>query len=184
MSFKNYITEIPNFPIEGVNFKDLSPLLSDREMFRKAVKEMGKLIMWKDNKFIGTRDNKFIGAVDYWIGIESRGFIFASALAMHFGGGVVCARKEGKTPTAKHTVSYDLEYGSATLEMAVVEHLDSSRAVIVDDVLATGGTLQATNQLATEVGYDVIDNIVLVDLSFIPRTENFNLNVKSVVTYE
>ena len=103
---------------------------------------------------------------------------------MHFGGGVVCARKEGKTPTAKHTISYDLEYGSATLEMAHVEHLDSSRAVIVDDVLATGGTLQATNQLAKEVGYEIIDNLVLVDLSFVPRTENFDLNVKSVITYE
>ena len=168
MSFKNYITEIPNFPIDGVGFKDLSPLLSDKKMFRSAVIDMGNLV------------NK----PDYWIGIESRGFVFASALAMHFGGGVVCARKEGKTPTAKHTVSYDLEYGSATLEMAHVEHLDSSRTVIVDDVLATGGTLQATNQLAKEVGYEIIDNLVLVDLSFVPRTENFDLNVKSVITYE
>ena len=168
MSFKNYITEIPNFPIDGVGFKDLSPLLSDKKMFRWAVIDMGNLV------------NK----PDYWIGIESRGFVFASALAMHFGGGVVCARKEGKTPTAKHTISYDLEYGSATLEMAHVEHLDSSRVVIVDDVLATGGTLQATNQLAKEVGYEIIDNLVLVDLSFVPRTENFDLNVKSVITYE
>ena len=168
MSFKNYITEIPNFPIDGVGFKDLSPLLSDKKMFRWAVIDMGNLV------------NK----PDYWIGIESRGFVFASALAMHFGGGVVCARKEGKTPTAKHTISYDLEYGSATLEMAHVEHLDSSRAVIVDDVLATGGTLQATNQLAKEVGYEIIDNLVLVDLLFVPRTENFDLNVKSVITYE
>ena len=168
MSFKNYITEIPNFPIDGVGFKDLSPLLSDKKMFRSAVIDMGNLV------------NK----PDYWIGIESRGFVFASALAMHFGGGVVCARKEGKTPTAKHTVSYDLEYGSATLEMAHVEHLDSSRTVIVDDVLATGGTLQATNQLAKEVGYEIIDNLVLVDLQFVPRTENFDLNVKSVITYE
>ena len=168
MSFKNYITEIPNFPIDGVGFKDLSPLLSDKKMFRWAVIDMGNLV------------NK----PDYWIGIESRGFVFASALAMHFGGGVVCARKEGKTPTAKHTISYDLEYGSATLEMAHVEHLDSSKAVIVDDVLATGGTLQATNQLAKEVGYEIIDNLVLVDLLFVPRTENFDLNVKSVITYE
>ena len=168
MSFKNYITEIPNFPIDGVGFKDLSPLLSDKKMFRWAVIDMGNLV----------------DKPDYWIGIESRGFVFASALAMHFGGGVVCARKEGKTPTAKHTVSYDLEYGSATLEMAHVEHLDSSRVVIVDDVLATGGTLQATNQLAKEVGYEIIDNLVLVDLLFVPRTENFDLNVKSVITYE
>jgi len=168
MSYKNYITEIPNFPVDGVDFKDLSPLLSDKKMFRSAVIDMGNLV------------NK----PDYWIGIESRGFVFASALAMQFGGGVVCARKEGKVPTAKHTISYDLEYGSATLEMAMVEHLDSSKVIIVDDVLATGGTLQATNKLANEVGYDIIDNLVLVDLKFIPRTEEFNLNVKSVIEYE
>tara|TARA_A100001201_G_scaffold125203_1_gene109479 strand:+ start:3353 stop:3859 length:507 start_codon:yes stop_codon:yes gene_type:complete len=168
MNYKNYITEIPNFPIDGVGFKDLSPLISNEKMFKSAITDMGNLV------------NK----PDYWIGVESRGFVFASALAIQFGGGVVCARKEGKVPTAKHTINYDLEYGSATLEMAVVEHLDSSKVVIVDDVLATGGTLQATNKLANEVGYDIIDNLVLVDLKFIPRTEEFNINVKSVINYE
>ena len=166
MSFKNYITEIPNFPIDGVGFKDLSPLLSDKKMFRSAVIDMGNLV------------NK----PDYWIGIESRGFVFASALAMHFGGGVVCARKEGKTPTAKHTISYDLEYGSATLEMGT--RIDNEGSVIiVDDVLATGGTLKATNELAEKAGYKVLGNLVLVDLEYIPRVDNFDLEVKSVIQY-
>ena len=169
MSYKNYITEVPDFPIEGVSFKDISPLLANEEMFGEVIVEMRNLIH---------------RVPDYWIGIDSRGFTFAGGLATYFGGGVVCARKEGKTPGTKVSVSYDLEYGSATLEMAHVEHLDSSRTVIVDDVLATGGTLQATNQLAKEVGYEIIDNLVLVDLSFVPRTENFDLNVKSVITYE
>ena len=170
MSYKDFIKEVPDFPIEGVNFKDISPLLADQETFRSALVDMG-----------GHFDDDL---PNYWIGIDSRGYLFSAGLGTYFGGGVVCARKEGKTAGDKVSLSYDLEYGSATLEMAHVEHLDSSRAVIVDDVLATGGTLQATNQLAKEVGYEIIDNLVLVDLQFVPRTENFDLNVKSVITYE
>ena len=128
---------------------------------------------------------------DYWVGIDSRGFLFASALATYFGGGVVCARKEGKTPGTKVSVSYDLEYGSATLEMgtrldnegSVVARTDGS-VVIVDDVLATGGTLNATNELAQKAGYDVIGNLVLVDLQFVPRVKDFDLNVNSVIKYK
>ena len=120
---------------------------------------------------------------DYWVGIDSRGFLFASALATYFGGGVVCARKEGKTPGTKVSVSYDLEYGSATLEMGT--RLDNEGSVvIVDDVLATGGTLNATNELAQKAGYDVIGNLVLVDLQFVPRVKDFDLNVNSVIKYK
>ena len=151
MSYKDFVTEHPNFPIEGVNFKDLSPLLADQETFRSAIVDMG-----------GNFDDNL---PDYWVGIDSRGFLFASALATYFGGGVVCARKEGKTPGTKVSVSYDLEYGSATLEMGT--RLDNEGSVvIVDDVLATGGTLNATNELAQKAGYDVIGNLVLVDLQF------------------
>ena len=98
MSYKNYITEIPDFPIDGVNFKDISPLLADQETFRSALVDMGSRVRLPD----------------YWVGIDSRGFIFASALAVYFGGGVVLARKEGETPGHIRSVSYDLEYGSST----------------------------------------------------------------------
>ena len=169
MSYKDYITEIPNFPIDGVNFKDLSPLLADQETFRSAIVDMG-----------GNFDDNL---PDYWVGIDSRGFLFASALATYFGGGIVCARKEGKTPGTKVSVSYDLEYGSATLEMGT--RLDNEGSVvIVDDVLATGGTLNATNELAQKAGYDVIGNLVLVDLQFVPRVKDFDLNVNSVIKYK
>ena len=169
MSYKDFITEIPDFPIEGVNFKDLSPLLADQETFRSAVVDMG-----------GNFDDNL---PDYWVGIDSRGFLFASALATYFGGGIVCARKEGKTPGTKVSVSYDLEYGSATLEMGT--RLDNEGSVvIVDDVLATGGTLKATNELAEKAGYNIIGNLVLVDLKYVPRVDNFNLNIDSVITYE
>ena len=168
MSYKDFITEIPDFPIEGVNFKDLSPLLADQETFRSAVVDMG-----------GNFDDNL---PDYWVGIDSRGFLFASALATYFGGGIVCARKEGKTPGTKVSVSYDLEYGSATLEMGTRIYNEGS-VVIVDDVLATGGTLKATNELAEKAGYRVLGSLVLVDLQYVPRVENFDLKVRSVVKY-
>ena len=161
--YKDYIKEVRDFPIKGVNFKDISPLLSDQESFRSALVDMGRMVR----------------NPDYWVGIDSRGYLFSSGLATYFGGGVICARKEGKTPGDKISVSYDLEYGNATLEMQEGE----GQVVIVDDVLATGGTLRATNELAELAGYTVVGNIVLIDLKYVPRVDNFNLDVKSVIKY-
>ena len=167
MSYKNYIIEVPDFPIKGVNFKDISPLLADQETFRSAIAEMGDLV----------------GKVpDYWIGIDARGFIFASALAVYFGGGVVMCRKKGKLPPPVVSASYSLEYDVATLEMKG-GHFGKS-AVIVDDVLATGGTLRAVNHLAEKAGYDVKDNLVLIDLKYVPTVVDFNLEVRSLVQYD
>ena len=161
--YKRFIKEYPNFPVNGVNFKDISPLLADQQAFISVVTDMGRRVR----------------NPDYWIGIDSRGYIFASALALHFGGGVVCARKEGKTPGDKISVSYDLEYGSATLEIQE----GNGEVVIVDDVLATGGTLKATNELAERAGYSVVGNLVLVNLQDVPRVDNFNLDVRSIIQY-
>ena len=161
--YKRFIKEIPDFPIKGVNFKDISPLLADEETFRSALVDMGRRVR----------------NPDYWIGIDSRGYLFSSGLATYFGGGVICARKEGKTAGDKISISYDLEYGSATLEMQEGE----GQVVIVDDVLATGGTLQATNDLAKQAGYTVVGNLVLVDLKYVPRVDNFNLDVRSIIQY-
>ena len=165
MSYKDYIIEVPNYPIKGVNFKDISPLLADQETFRSAIVEMGDLV----------------GKVpDYWIGIDARGFIFASALAVYFGGGVVMCRKKGKLPPPVVSESYTLEYDTATLEMKE----GSGTAVIVDDVLATGGTLRAVNHLAKKSGYDVKDNLVLIDLKYVPTVVDLNLKVRSLISYE
>ena len=167
MSYKNYIIEVPDFPIKGVNFKDISPLLADQETFRSAIAEMGDLV----------------GKVpDYWIGIDARGFIFASALAVYFGGGVVMCRKKGKLPPPVVSASYSLEYDVDTLEMKG-GHFGKS-AVIVDDVLATGGTLRAVNHLAEKAGYDVKDNLVLIDLKYVPTVVDLNLKVRSLISYE
>jgi len=172
MLYKDYITEVPNFPVEGVNFKDISPLLADQETFKSVIVGMGKLVG------IGIHyDGK---PPDYWIGIDARGFIFASALSMIHGGGIVMCRKAGKLPPPVIRKRYQLEYGTEWIEMKE----GNGTAVIVDDVLATGGTLQATNDLAKMVGYDVVDNLVLIDLQYLPRLEIFDLEVKSLIQYE
>jgi len=111
--------------------------------------------------------------------------LFASGLATYFGGGVVCARKEGKTPGDFVKKTYDLEYGSATIEIQPWSGpIGTNEVVIVDDVMATGGTLKAVNELAETAGYTVVGNLVLVDLQFVPRVENFDLSVRSVVKYK
>jgi adenine phosphoribosyltransferase len=165
MSYKDYIREVPDFPIKGVSFKDISPLLANQKLFEECIDEMGLLV----------------DMPDYWIGIDARGFIFASALSMiHGGGGVVMCRKAGKLPPTVFSHSYGTEYSEDTIQIKQ----GSGTAVIVDDVLATGGTLQATNHLAEIAGYDVIDNLVLIDLLYLPTVKDFNLQVKSLIQYE
>jgi len=176
IGYKDFITEVPDFPKPGIGFKDISPLLADEQTFRSAIVDMGRCVD------ASTR------CPDYWIGIDSRGFTFAAALATYFGGGVVCARKEGKLPNVDCKETYTLEYGNATLEMqSLPEEGIGSTAIIVDDVLATGGTMLATHKLAFQAGYDVIDHLVLVDLKFIPkilRLQAPDIRVESVVEYE
>ena len=164
MSYKKYIKEVIDFPKEGISFKDISPLLANEEVFKSAIRDMGSRVR----------------IPDYWVGIDARGFIFASALSTYYGGGVVLCRKKGKLPPPVEQWSYSLEYDTATLEMKEGD----GEVVIVDDVLATGGTLQATNWLAKKSGYDVVGNIVLIDLKYVPRDNIFDLNVKSLVTYD
>ena len=172
MLYKDYITEVPDFPVEGVNFKDISPLLANEEAFDNCIEDMGEMVE----------------IPDYWIGIEARGFPFATALSIYFGGGIVMCRKAGKLPPTVFSHSYETEYGEDTIQIKQ----GSGTVVIVDDVLATGGTLQAANYLAGTAGYDVIDNLVLIDLLYVTRiitmvgdgAKEFDLEVKSLIQYE
>jgi len=158
-NIKNEIVDVADFPILGVNFKDISQLLKSK-YFKDAIKLMGEKVE----------------IPDYWIGIESRGFIFASALSMHYGGGLVLCRKKGKLPPPKIALEYQLEYGTDTLEIKQGD----GKAVIVDDVLATGGTMNAAEQLALNAGYNVTDKLVLINLKFL----NSELSIKSLIEYE
>ena len=164
MSYKDYITEVNNFPIDGVSFKDISPLLANEEAFKSTIRDMGSRVR----------------IPDYWVGIDARGFIFASALSIYYGGGVVMCRKEGKLPPPTRTLGYDTEYSKDVLELKE----GSGEVVIVDDVLATGGTIQTVNKLVEKAGYNVVGNIVLINLRYVPRIDNFDLTVRSVVEYE
>ena len=164
MSYKDYITEVNNFPIDGVSFKDISPLLANEEVFKSTIRDMGSRVR----------------IPDYWVGIDARGFIFASALSIYYGGGVVMCRKEGKLPPPTRTYGYNTEYSEDVLELKE----GSGEVVIVDDVLATGGTIQTVDRLVENAGYNVVGNIVLIDLKYVPRVDNFDLTVRSVVEYE
>ena len=172
INYKDYITEVPDFPVKGVNFKDISPLLADIEVFEKCIGDMGDMVE----------------IPDYWIGIDARGFLFASALSLYYGGGIVMCRKAGKLPPTVFSHSYETEYSDDTIQIKQ----GSGTAVVVDDVLASGGTLQATNYLAETAGYEVINNLVLIDLLYVPRvtttmtdgSKEFDLDVKSLIQYE
>jgi len=158
-NIKKLIKEIPNFPIEGVSFKDISGVLSSDE-FKRTIEIMGSLVE----------------KPDYWVGVESRGFIFASALSIMFGGNLLLCRKGGKLPPPVVSLRYKKEYGEDVLEVKK----GIGKVVIVDDVLATGGTILVTEELLKNAGYDVIDKLVLINL----KKLNNILTVKSVIDYE
>jgi adenine phosphoribosyltransferase len=165
MDYKKYIDNIPNFPIEGIQYKDIQPLLANSDVFMDAIKDMGKLVDYRN--------------VKYWVGIESRGFLFASALALVYGGGVRIVRKKGKLPNNRlFSVKYGLEYGKDELEMAYLPEHDLGTCVLVDDVLATGGTIQSAENLCKLVGLTVLDKLCLMDIGLYE-----GYDVKSLINY-
>jgi adenine phosphoribosyltransferase len=167
MIFKELIRDVPNFPIEGVLFRDVSPLLQDAVAFSKVAQDFAKLID--------------LTKVDLFVGIEARGFIFAAQLAAKFDKGFLPLRKAGKLPPPVFQETYNLEYGMATLEMAPAAK--KLNVVICDDVLATGGTLKAAMSLCEKAGYHVEDILVLINLTFLNQMKFKNQNVKSLIQY-
>jgi len=160
LDFKNYINDVPDFPKPGIIFKDIQPLLANGEIFDRAIIKMLNLVH----------------KPDYFIGIDSRGFIFASAMASKIQNGLKIVRKKGKLPPPCIPIEYDLEYGNDTLEIQE----GNGKVVIVDDVYATGGTMDAVEQLCVKAGYQVIDKVVLIDLAFLHKPNN----IKSLIKYE
>ncbi len=147
---KQYIRDIPGFPKEGIVFHDITPLLQNAKAYEAAVDEMAKLLEGKE--------------IDYLVGIEARGFIFASALAMKLGTGLVIVRKPGKLPYVTINASYNLEYGSDSLEVHRDAIHEGSKVVMVDDLLATGGTAAAAGELIEQLGGEVLGYCFLVEL--------------------
>ena len=165
MDLNQFITTVPDFPTPGVFFKDISPLLADPGALEFAVSRLTSKID--------------LSRVDYFVGLESRGFIFAGMLAVISNKGFIPFRKKGKLPPPVEAESYTLEYGSATLEAKK----GSGRVVIVDDVLATGGTLRASIKLAEKAGYTVSDILVLIDLTFLNSLQFKNEKIKSLIAF-
>ena len=144
------IREVPDFPKEGILFKDITPLLADVEAFRACIELMAESL-----------DGEAIDAV---LGIESRGFMFGAALADKLGVGFVPVRKPGKLPAATYRVDYDLEYGSDAVEIHQDALERGERVVVVDDLIATGGTALATKELVQRCGAEVAAFVFLIHL--------------------
>lgn len=149
---RSVLREIPDYPVPGVVFKDFTPLLADPALSARVV------------HYVAGRHHD---QVDRVVGIEARGFILGAAIAHHLGVGFVPVRKADKLPAARHSVDYDLEYGSATLEMHVDAVGRGERVLVVDDVLATGGTAAATCELIGRCGGDVVAVDVVLELTFL-----------------
>ncbi len=154
---RNSIRDIPDFPQKGVIFKDITPLLRDGKLFREAVDLLAEPYLHEPPNLVAA--------------IDARGFIFGAALAYKFGVGLVPIRKEGKLPYHTHKASYDLEYGSATVEIHQDAIKEGERVLLVDDLLATGGTLAAATELIKKHHARLIGIAVLIELDFLPGRE-------------
>jgi adenine phosphoribosyltransferase len=151
------VVDVPDFPQPGILFKDLTPLFADGLAFREV---MDGIVAYHG------RDS-----FDVVVGIEARGFIIAAAVAYAAGVGLVPVRKAGKLPRAAHSASYALEYGEATLQVHEDAFIAGARVLVVDDVLATGGTAQASLELVERAGGMVAGFSVLLELSFLGGRE-------------
>ncbi len=161
-----HITAVPDFPKPGILFRDIAPLL--RRHFGATVTALGDRL---------TADEW--AAIDVVVGVESRGFVLGAALAQRHGKAFALVRKAGKLPPPVVALAYALEYGTGVLEM----QRGSGRALLVDDVLATGGTLRAAADLCEQAGYQVDALLVLIDLNIVPDFAWRALRARSVVQY-
>ncbi|MGZ5398496.1 MAG: adenine phosphoribosyltransferase [Nocardioides sp.] len=172
-ALERLVEDVPDFPEPGVVFKDISPLLADHEGFTTVIAALAA----------AGRDESGAVVVDKVVGMEARGFILAAPVALALGCGFVPVRKAGKLPRATHAVSYALEYGDATLELHRDAIAAGERVLLVDDVLATGGTVAATRELIERSGGIAHAVTVLMELGSLDgRAKAGNLKVASLVT--
>jgi adenine phosphoribosyltransferase len=166
IELKQAIADVADFPRPGILFRDISPLLRDH--FDATLRALDALLT-----------NEEWSAIDALAGIESRGFILGAALAARRGKGFVLVRKQGKLPPPVVDVAYDLEYGSGVLEMQRGE----GRLMLIDDVLATGGTMSAAADLCQRAGYQLQALVALIDLNLVRNYSWRNLRLRAVIHY-
>ena len=170
---RSAVRDVPDFPQPGVLFKDITPVLADHNAFSAIITALAA----------AGRDDHGTVVVDKVVGMEARGFILAAPVALALGIGFVPIRKAGKLPRATHAVSYSLEYGEATLEVHRDGIAPGVRVLMVDDVLATGGTVVATRQLIESCGGVATGASVLMELGFLdPRSVTGDLPISTLLT--
>ena len=162
MNLLDYLPGVPDFPKPGVLFRDISPLIANPAAFKEAIRQLDELAQQFDYTHI--------------LGIESRGFIFGSALAHHAHKGLVLARKPNKLPLASHREAYGLEYGNDSLEIQQSTLPKDAKVLLLDDVLATGGTLIAADKLIRSAGFEVSGAITLLEITFLNGNELLEQN--------
>ncbi|HEY8418571.1 MAG TPA: adenine phosphoribosyltransferase [Limnochordales bacterium] len=171
MDLRSLIREVPDFPKPGINFKDITTLLTNGEALRYVIKRMA-------DHFRDKRPERIVG-------VESRGFLLGAPLAYELGVGFVLIRKPNKLPAAKIRVEYELEYGSDALEIHVDAIQPGQRVLIVDDLLATGGTMQAAARLVEQLQGQIIGYAFLIELAFLNgRRRLGDYEILSLVTYD
>jgi adenine phosphoribosyltransferase len=167
---ERFIRNIPNFPQPGIQFKDITPVLADARLFSGSVDLLTQ--------------NFQPGMVDAIVGIDARGFIFAAAAALKLKAGFVPVRKRGKLPYKTHEQSYDLEYGTNTIAIHVDALKPGSRVLLIDDLLATGGTAAAAAALVKRVGGQILEISFLIELGFLKGREKLKgYPIRSLVVY-
>lgn len=167
---KAIIRDVPDFPKEGIIFKDITPLLMDHESLTRSIDILV-------DRFAGKGITKVIG-------IESRGFIFAPSVAYKIGAGFVPVRKPGKLPHDTISIEYELEYGTDTLEIHKDAIIPGDKVAIVDDLIATGGTAKAVAEMVHSLGGDIVELAFLIELGFLdPRSKLGDLPVYSIIEY-
>lgn len=168
---EDYVRSIPDFPEEGVLFRDITTVIQDADGFHLAIDEMKKKLEGID--------------FDVIAGAESRGFIFGAPLAYAMNKGLVLIRKKGKLPCETVSQEYDLEYGSAVIEMHKDSIKPGQKVVLVDDLMATGGTVEAAIKLVEQLGGEVVKIVFLMELAGLNGRERLkDYDVESVITYE
>lgn len=162
MNLLDYLPGVPDFPKPGVLFRDISPLLANPGAFKEAIRQLDEIAKQFDYTHI--------------LGIESRGFLFGSALAHHAHKGLALARKPNKLPLASHREAYGLEYGNDSLEIQQSTLPKDAKVLLLDDVLATGGTLIAADKLIRSAGFEVSGAITLLEITFLNGNELLKQN--------
>jgi adenine phosphoribosyltransferase len=166
MNISDYIRDIHDFPKKGIIFKDITPLLKNADAFKYTIELLAEKL--KNITF-----NQIVA-------IESRGFIFGSALALYMNKGLITVRKKGKLPAETISIEYDLEYGSDVLELHKDALTADDAVIIIDDILATGGTVSAVEKLIKQTGAEIVADVFVVNLTFLDGLKK--LSTKKVIS--